>query len=63
MSPITLFEEPNFGGRSRVLDIGQRRFFTPDDFNDVASSIQVPEPQPGWASVQVSGAPPIAFRH
>jgi hypothetical protein len=28
-----------------------------------ASSIQVPEPQPGWASVQVSGAPPIAFRH
>jgi hypothetical protein len=28
-----------------------------------ASSIQVPEPQPDWASVQVSGAPPVAFRH
>ncbi len=28
-----------------------------------ASSIQVPEPQPGWVSVQVSGAPPIEFRH
>jgi phospholipase C len=42
MSPITLFEEPSFAGRSLALDIGQRRFFTPDDFNDVASSIQVP---------------------
>jgi hypothetical protein len=28
-----------------------------------ASSIQVPEPEPGWDSVQVVGAPPIAFRH
>ncbi|MEY2931646.1 MAG: hypothetical protein RL033_2395 [Pseudomonadota bacterium] len=28
-----------------------------------ASSIQVPEPQPGWLSVEVSGAPPIAFQH
>jgi hypothetical protein len=28
-----------------------------------ASSIQVPEPQPGWDSIQVVGAPPIAFRH
>ena len=28
-----------------------------------ASSIQVPEPQPGWDSIQVVGAPPITFRH
>jgi hypothetical protein len=28
-----------------------------------ASSIQVPEPQPGWDSIQVVGAPPVPFRH
>jgi hypothetical protein len=28
-----------------------------------ASSIQVPEPQPGWDAIQVVGAPPIQFRH
>jgi hypothetical protein len=42
MSPITLWEEPGFTGRSVVLDVGQVRFFTPADFNDTASSIQVP---------------------
>jgi len=26
-----------------------------------AASIQVPEPKPGWRSIQVTGAPPIAF--
>jgi hypothetical protein len=41
---VTLFENPNFGGRSVSLGVGQRRFFTPatPDFNDVASSIRVP---------------------
>ncbi|HKO90317.1 MAG TPA: MXAN_6577-like cysteine-rich protein [Polyangiaceae bacterium] len=28
-----------------------------------ASSIVVPEPKPGWQAIQVSGAPPIEFRH
>jgi hypothetical protein len=28
-----------------------------------ASSLQVPEPQPGWESIQVVGAAPIPFRH
>ena len=31
------------------------------DFN--AASIQVPEPEPGWHSIQVTGAPPIVFAH
>ena len=39
---ITLFEAPDFTGRSVTLDGGQHRFFTPDDFNDLASSIRVP---------------------
>src|SRR6476659_2895122 len=40
--PITLFENPGYTGRSLTIDLGTRRFFTPDDFNDVAASIQVP---------------------
>jgi hypothetical protein len=28
-----------------------------------ASSIEVPEPRPGWHSIQVAGAPPIEFAH
>jgi hypothetical protein len=39
---VTLFEAPNFAGRSLALGVGQYRFFTPADFNDVASSIRVP---------------------
>jgi hypothetical protein len=39
---VTLFEAPDFAGRSLTLDVGQHRFFTPDDFNDLASSIRVP---------------------
>ncbi|MEA2663141.1 MAG: phospholipase [Candidatus Eremiobacteraeota bacterium] len=39
---VTVFADPNFAGRSRTLDIGQYRFRTPDDFNDVISSIRVP---------------------
>jgi hypothetical protein len=39
---VSLFESPGFGGRSVSLGIGQHRFFTADDFNDLASSVQVP---------------------
>jgi hypothetical protein len=39
---VTIFEEPNFGGRSKTLGVGEHRFLTPDDFNDVVSSIRVP---------------------
>jgi hypothetical protein len=39
---VSLFENPGFSGRSISLGIGQHRFFTPDDFNDIASSIRVP---------------------
>jgi hypothetical protein len=42
MSLVSLFENPGFGGRSVSLEIGQHRFFTPDDFNDLASSVRVP---------------------
>jgi hypothetical protein len=28
-----------------------------------AFSFEVPEPRPGWASIQVSGAPPLEFAH
>jgi hypothetical protein len=41
-SQVSLFKNPNFGGRSVSLGVGQHRFHTPDDFNDVASSIRVP---------------------
>jgi hypothetical protein len=41
-SQVSLFENPGFGGRSVSLGIGQHRFFTADDFNDLASSIRVP---------------------
>jgi hypothetical protein len=39
---VTLYENPGFTGRSVTLDIGQHRFFTTEDFNDVAASIQIP---------------------
>jgi len=42
LQQVTLFEAPNFAGRSVTLDQGQHRFFTPADFNDVASSVRVP---------------------
>src|SRR3954469_4976577 len=38
---VTLYESPGFTGRSVTLGVGQHRFFTPDDFNDVATSISV----------------------
>src|SRR5438128_10536313 len=40
---VTIFENPNFSGRSKTLIEGEHRFFTPADFNDVISSIRVPE--------------------
>jgi hypothetical protein len=40
---VTIFENPNFSGRSKTLSEGEYRFFTPADFNDVISSIRVPE--------------------
>jgi len=36
---VAIFEDPNFGGRSKTLGIGDHRL---SDFNDVASSIRVP---------------------
>ena len=39
---IIVYENVNFGGRSKVLGVGAYRFFTPADFNDVISSIKVP---------------------
>jgi hypothetical protein len=39
---VTVYENPHFGGRSKTLGVGQYRFFTPEDFNDVISSIKVP---------------------
>ncbi|MGF9763678.1 hypothetical protein AAII07_52035 [Microvirga sp. 0TCS3.31] len=39
---VTLYEDANFGGRSKALGPGEYRFFMPEDFNDVVSSIQVP---------------------
>jgi hypothetical protein len=42
LQKVVLFEAPDFAGRSLSLDIGEHRFFSPEDFNDVASSIRVP---------------------
>jgi len=39
---VTIYEDPQFAGRSKALDVGEYRFFTPADFNDVVSSIKVP---------------------
>ena len=39
---VTLYENQGFTGRSMSLAFGQHRFSTPDDFNDIAASIQVP---------------------
>jgi len=38
---VTVYENPHFGGRSKTLGVGQYRFFTPADFNDLISSIKV----------------------
>jgi hypothetical protein len=38
---ITVFESPNFQGRSKTLDEGEYRFLTPTDFNDIISSVKV----------------------
>lgn len=39
---VTIYEDANFGGRSKTLAPGGYRFFMPEDFNDVVSSIKVP---------------------
>jgi hypothetical protein len=41
MAEVKLYENPGFTGRSVTLGVGGHRFFTPDDFNDVAASMQV----------------------
>jgi hypothetical protein len=40
-APVTLYDGPNLTGQSLPLGIGERRFFTPEDFNDRAISIHV----------------------
>ena len=42
IAAVTICEDANFGGRTRTLAPGGYRFFTPEDFNDVISSIRVP---------------------
>ena len=48
-SPLTLppniiiYENANYQGRSKVLEAGRHRFLTPQDFNDVISSIKIPQ--------------------
>jgi hypothetical protein len=44
--PVTLYENPDFSGRSMALEVGEHRL--PDDFNDVAASIQVPSGYVAW---------------
>src|SRR5947208_1236145 len=43
MASITVYENINYGGRSKQFAIGSYRLFTPADFNDVISSIKVPD--------------------
>ena len=38
-SSVVIYENPNFGGRSQTLGVGEHRL---SDFNDIASSIRVP---------------------
>jgi hypothetical protein len=40
---ITVYDQPNFGGRSKTFPLGEHRLFTPEDFKDAISSIQVPQ--------------------
>ena len=40
---VVIYEDPNFQGRSRSFGIGKYRLFTAEDFNDLTSSITVPE--------------------
>jgi hypothetical protein len=40
---VVIYENPNFEGRSRSFGIGKHRLFTAEDFNDLTSSIKVPE--------------------
>ena len=37
---VTIYEDANFGGGSKTLAPGGYRFFMPEDFNDVVSSIK-----------------------
>jgi hypothetical protein len=45
---VRVFDAPNYGGRSKILGVGGIRFFSPDDFNDVISSVQV---GPGYVAI------------
>jgi hypothetical protein len=42
MADVIVFSMRNFKGEHRVLGLGEHRFFTFEDFNDVISSIKVP---------------------
>ncbi len=41
-SNVVLFENANFTGQSKSFGVGMYRFNSPADFNDIASSIKVP---------------------
>jgi hypothetical protein len=40
---IAVYDQPNFTGRNKTFVTGQYRLFAPEDFNDVISSIHVPQ--------------------
>jgi hypothetical protein len=39
---VTIYEDVNYGGRSKPLGPGQHRFFSPEHLDDVVSSTRVP---------------------
>jgi hypothetical protein len=39
---VVLYDQPNFAGQSKSFGVGDYRFTSPADFNDIASSIKVP---------------------
>ena len=39
---VVIYDNANLGGTSKSFGVGQFRFFGPNDFNDIASSIKVP---------------------
>lgn len=46
---VTIYEDPDFGGRGIFLDVGDYRFFAVSDMNGTVSSIQVPAGLVAWA--------------
>jgi len=48
MTPVTLFEEVNYGGQAVAIDEGSLRFASPEAFQNRASSIRV---APGYCAV------------